>query len=219
MCIRVIATAIALLPLIPATTRADVLWDNDITPNGVNGRALSPPAFPTIRVADDFVVPVGDGWVIEDFHAAIIEDSAWSHGGRLDLFVYEDTMGIGPGDEIVHVTDAFTRMPTGDEYFGRDAYEYRIEGLSIELGPGTYWIGLRNPDGDGAGTNYWLTSDGGPDGKNSSPGYFSLDGGITWSTGGVGWHHAFEITGVPEAGGFALLSVSALLIFRRRAKH
>ncbi len=33
------------------TARAgEPLWDNGLIPNGVNGRALSPPAFPDIRV-------------------------------------------------------------------------------------------------------------------------------------------------------------------------
>jgi RHS repeat-associated protein len=56
-------------------------------------------------------------------------------------------------------------------------------------------VGIRNPNGGGSGTNYWLTSDGGPDGAGSSTGYFSLDGGNTWQSEGVGWHHAFVMTG------------------------
>ncbi len=37
--------------LFAGSASADVLWDNGIGPNGVNGRALSPPNFPDIRVA------------------------------------------------------------------------------------------------------------------------------------------------------------------------
>ncbi len=192
---------------------ADVLWDNNLTPDGFNGRALSPPAFPEIRVADDFVVPEGEEWVIEGFHAAIIEDSGWRTGDLLDLFVY-DTMGNIPGEEIVRVSGAFGRMDTGHEYFSRSAYEYSLEALDIRLDAGTYWIGLRNPDGGGAGTNYWLTSDGGVDGADSSTGYINL--GITWGAEGDGWHHAFQITGVPEPSGLALLGIGAAALIRRR---
>jgi len=85
-------------------------------------------------------------------------------------------------------------MATGDEYFGRANFDYWIEGpLQITLGPGTYWLTLRNHLGGGSGSNYWMTSDGGTDGPSSSTGYFSLDAGGTWSEEGAGWHHAFEI--------------------------
>ncbi len=86
-------------------------------------------------------------------------------------------------------------MATGDTYFGRADYEYSIEHIGIELGPGTYWLGFRNLNGDGPekSTNYWMLSDGGADGFGSSTGYFSLDGGDTWEAEGDGFHHAFTI--------------------------
>jgi len=211
---RVIAILIA--AIFSSSAGADVLWDNNLTPDGFSGRALSPPNFPDIRVADDFVVPEGEEWTIGGFHAGIIEDSGWTHGGQLEIAVYEGEMGFGPGDELVRVTGAFDRVDTGHEYFSRSHYEYSLESLDIQLGPGTYWFGLRNPDGAGSGTNYWLTSDGGPDGADSSTGYFSLDGAITWQAEGEGWHHAFQITGVPEPGGLALLGIGAAALIRRR---
>lgn len=210
---RVLAVLIA--AIFSSSVGADTLWDNGLTPDGFNARAISPPAFPDIRVADDFVVPEGEEWVIEGFHAGIIEDSGWTTGELLEVSVYEDARGIGPGDEIVRVSGAFSRIETFDEYFGRAHYQYSLESLDIQLGPGTYWIGLRNPDGAGAGTNYWLTSDGGRNGLNSSTGYLSLDG-ITWQAEGAGWHHAFQITGVPEPGSLALLGVGAAAVIRRR---
>ena len=84
-------------------------------------------------------------------------------------------------------------MDTGDDYGGRDDYDYWIEGLSIDLPLGTSWIGIRNAGGGGARTNYWMTSDGGFDGPGSDTGWFSLDGGNTFNPEGAGWHHAFEV--------------------------
>ncbi len=84
-------------------------------------------------------------------------------------------------------------MDTGDVYFGRTDYVYWVEGLSIDLEPGTYWVSLRNAGGGGAGSNYWMTSDGGFDGPGTSTGWFSLDGGNTWADEGPTWDHAFEI--------------------------
>ena len=65
---------VAVLALFAGTASAAILWDNGIVPNGVNGRAISPPAFPDIRVADDFTVPAGETWWIDDAHFNVIED-------------------------------------------------------------------------------------------------------------------------------------------------
>ena len=175
----------------PPTARAgDCGWDNGIIPNGFNGRALSPPNFPDIRVVDDAVF---DGaCTIEGFCANVIEDVSWSPGDGIEFIVYADR-GAGPGQVLHSVSTPFSRMATGDVYFGRAGYDYRIEGLDIALSPGTYWLGFRNPDGRGAGTNYWMTSDGGPDGIESDTGWFSMDRGVTWAPAGAGWHHAFVV--------------------------
>ena len=140
-------------------------------------------------MADDFEA-LGAGCFIDNIRANIIEDAGWTHDGRIEVTVYGDT-GNGPGPIVESVTTDFTRIDTGDVYFGRRDYEYWVEGLEIDLEPGTFWIGLRNPGGGGAGTNYWLTSDGGLDGPGSDTGWFSLDAGRTWSPEGDGWHRAF----------------------------
>jgi hypothetical protein len=110
----------------------------------------------------------------------------------IEVFVYADT-GSGPGALLDSVTTEYTKMATGDIYFGRPDFDYWVEGVSIDLPTGTSWVGLRNPGGGGAGTNYWMTSDGGFDGAGSSTGYFSLDGGNTFAPEGATWHHAFEL--------------------------
>jgi hypothetical protein len=178
----------------PEFTCPDVVgcaWDNGIVPNGVNGRAISPPSFPDIRVVDD-VVAESPGCTILSFHANVIEDGGWSDDGMIQVLVYEDT-GNGPGGLMASVDLEYTKMATGDNYFGRDDYDYWVEGVGIDLPVGTSWVGIRNPGGAGAGTNYWMTSDGGFDGSGSDTGWFSLDGGNTFSAEGDTWHHAFEI--------------------------
>jgi hypothetical protein len=189
-------------PLDGPVASGDLLWDNELTPSGVMARAISPPAFPNIRVADDFVVPP-EGWTIRSTHLNVIEDTGWTHGGLLTVFVYEDT-GNGPGRAIHTETGPFVRMATGDVYFGRPGFDYWYEGLEIEIAEGSYWIGFQNPAGGGAGTNYWQISDAGPDGINSSTGWFSLNSGDTWTPEGDTWHHAFEIRGEQGIGSIAL---------------
>ena len=172
------------------------LWDNELIPDEVSARAISPPAVPDIRVVDDLVIPDGEEWIIQDFHTNIIEDDAWIDGGVAEIYIYADT-GNGPGTEIFNSGPvAFTKMKTGLKFFGRLDYEYWIEDLDIPLGPGRYWIGLRFPNGGGVGTNYWMTSTGQPDGPDTS-GWLSLDGGATWILeGDPECDHAFTITGI-----------------------
>ncbi len=192
---------------------AAVLWDNGIVPSGVNGRAISPPAFPDIRLAED--VTFGSAVRVSDFHANVIEDGGWTDGGDITLTIYEDSSN-GPGGVAASVTGEFTKLDTGSYYHGRDDFNYWIEGLDIALGAGTYWFGMRNDNGGGAGTNYWMTSDGGPDGPGSSTGFFSLDGGDTWNDEGDRWHHAFVVTGIPEPSTCLLLGIGGLVLLRRR---
>jgi hypothetical protein len=207
-----ILTLVVALGLV-ASANAGVLWDNNIVPNGVNGRAISPPSFPNIRVVDDFTVPAGERWDIRDLHMNIIEDTTFQSGTTSELYIYADNNG--PTGAPIHSSSTnFTKMATGDTYFGRPDYEYWLEEIRVDLGAGKYWIGTRNPNGGGSGTNYWMTSDGGPDGMGTSDGYFSLDGGNVWQTEGTGWQHAFVIT--PEPTSALLLGLGALALIRRR---
>ena len=80
----------------------------------------------------------------------MIEDDGWTDDGNITFTVYADT-GNGPGGVVATHTGEFTKMDTGDVYFGRDDFDYWIEGIDIALGAGTYWMGIRNDGGGGAG--------------------------------------------------------------------
>ncbi len=85
--------SLVLLAALASSTNAmagGVLWDNDIVPDEVNARAISPPVFPNFRVVDDFVIPAGEQWFIRDFHTNIIEDPDWSDGGVAEIYIYDD---------------------------------------------------------------------------------------------------------------------------------
>ena len=212
---RPLLVALTALALTSAANANEIKWDNNIIANGFAGRALSPPVFPAIRVADDFEVATG-GTVLKDAHFGIIEDNGWLPGDVLEVTIYAQT-NQGPGAAIARRTGAFDRMSTGRVLFGRREYHYWMDfDEGIALDSGKYWIGVRNPNAAGAGTNYWLTSDGGPDGMDSKTGWFSLNAGESWQDQGVNWQHAFELT--PAPGALALFGMASLLAGRRRRR-
>ena len=176
----------------------ELLWDNHMRGDGTGGKAVSPPGFPDIRVMDDLIIDSDDAWLITGFHAGTIEDDGWTHGDVTEVYVRAhdpdtDLPVWREGNELFNVVLPHRRMATGDQYFGRDAYNYWFEGLSIPLEPGIYWIGFRHPEAGGAGTAYWLEGPGGPDGIESRDYAFSLDRGATWIP--EGHHVSFEIHG------------------------
>ncbi|MEW5883557.1 MAG: hypothetical protein AB1725_04955, partial [Armatimonadota bacterium] len=61
------------------SAQARVLWDNNVVPIGSGTRAISPPGFPNIRVADDIRVS-GPGWLVDTVRIFVIEDAAWRSG-------------------------------------------------------------------------------------------------------------------------------------------
>ncbi len=198
-------------------------WDNNIKPNGSGARAISPPGFPNIRVVDDFVLPVSERyWLIQGIYYSATEDAAWewADGDGIEVTIYADKFREGPGKLITTRTPGGSKVATGQTYFGRAEYVYLadFERNAVMLRSGTYWIGVRHPTAGGSGTNYWMTSDGGRDGKDSSTGYVSFDAGQTWQPEGRIWHHAFVLQGAPEPTTLALLAVGGLAALHPRRR-
>ena len=195
--VALVVASVVTVAVVNDVSAADLLWDNDIECNGFNGRAISPPTFPDIRVADDFTIEDGDRWIVQGLRVHVLEDGGWTRGDVLTVYVYEDADGA-PGPEIDCRTGAFewTLVPPRCKTFGRDTYKYWIEFEDVPLEAGRYWVGVRNPNGGGQGTNYWLTSHGGPDGAGTETAWFSLDAGGSWIAAGAGWQHAFQIRGI-----------------------
>ncbi|MGI9013890.1 MAG: hypothetical protein ACR2GY_06520 [Phycisphaerales bacterium] len=208
--LKQIVTSIAALAIAGTVVAGTPFWDNDINANSFSGRALSPPVFPNIRVVDNFSSDVDTN--IGRMDAAIIEDAAWVSSGEMEVYVYNNNNGV-PSTLFTSGTGPVTRTFTGEQRFGRDLYIYSVTGLNISVPAGSYWIGLRDPNGSGSGTNYWMTSSGGGD---TTTGFSSTDGGTTWVPEGDNWHHAFELYKIPAPGALALLGLGGLVARRRR---
>lgn len=204
----------------------DLLWDNDIMPRRQAFTAISPPRFPDVRVVDDIVVRE-PGWLITGYAYNAVEDDAWVHSGRSEVYIYALRDGE-PGKLLLSAIGPDTRTPTGNSYFGRLHYIYRVSGLQIRLDPGTYLIGARDPFATGEGSNYLGSSFGGPDGGcppefpdgSCYVGWFSLDAGVTWRRDGRDrGHYGFEVHGtvVPEPASLAIV-VGALGVLAGRKR-
>jgi len=189
--------------------RAELVWDNNLDPDGVAAVPLTAPAG---GVADDlhFLAPVA----LTAFRLAVIEDSGFSAGSRFEFTIYADLEGV-PGERIRWDVVPYAREATGSSFFGRPVFVYTVPLGGVDLQPGRYWIGGRNADASGTGMNYWLTSDGGPDGAGSFPSARYLGG--AWMP--TGYQQAFELHGriVPEprVGLFLLLALARSLARRR----
>lgn len=219
---RTLGCLLAALSCMGVPARADLLWDNNLETDGVSGRPVSPPAFPNYRNVDDIVVPEGQEWHITGFNYQLLEDNDWLHGGWTEVYVWGDVGRRPGGERLFSQVVEHTRVATGNMYFGRFAYKFYAPGLSINLEPGRYWIGLRNPQASGSGTAYWLTSDGGPDGMGTESSWISLDAGQTWVPVGGGEQNAFEVHGavVPEPVSLVSLgSLLAALTLRQRGRR
>lgn len=195
----------ALASPVPAGGNADqqdMLWDNQVVTNGQMGRAVSPPSFPNIRVVDDILVTAGTRWHLDKLTADLIEDSNWTHGGRLTVYVWRSANNrpVDGKENIIAIAEqSLERIATGNSYFGRADYRHSASGLDIVLPSGQYWVGMRHPFGGGSGTAYWMTTTvTGTDGEGTSTGFFSLDAGATFQPEGSGWQHAFEVRGHEE---------------------
>jgi len=161
-----------------ATTFAQdqLLWDN-ATITTSNGHAHSPPAFPAIRHADDFVV-ADEAWIVTRFITDNIHDTLWIPSGVCEVFEWRDDGDYPRRDQIDQVW-VLPYVATGSSYFGRAEYRWtmRINGL---FETGTRWLGYRDPLAQGSGTSYWLevlNRDSGPDGLTRPGWYNSVSGG------------------------------------------
>lgn len=193
----------ATVTIAPApTASADTLWDNDIEPNGIDGRATSPPQFPLHRATDDFIVPddAPFGWVLQGLTVASAEMPEWMYGEAMEVYVYADDPATSCPDAtgpVATVVGPYERREVQVTFLFVE-YEYEIALPNLRLAPGTYHIGYRIPGGAGGRSTFWLTSSGGQGTERLS--CWSADAGATWQSGPEAyWHLAFVLEGAVAA--------------------
>jgi len=110
-----------------------------------------------------------DAWLVDDFtvygdvtiqyvHWMITMTAEFGFTGTADLYILADDGGV-PGTPVYELFDLpATAVPTGYQPWSTPEWVCSIEGLSLPLTPGLYWLGVR-PVGSGRQANaYWLTT-------------------------------------------------------------
>jgi hypothetical protein len=137
--------------------RADeVLWYNgDFDNNNALSNELNT-FLNDARVYDDFDV-TGGTWTI---------DRIWSNNlmnftgvTQADWSIRSGVSAGNGGTIIASGTSAATQTATGRSGFGAAEYTIEVDGLSIALAPGTYWLQV-TPIGSGAGRAFNSTTSG-----------------------------------------------------------
>jgi hypothetical protein len=131
---------ISILALISLAS-ADVLWDQStFDPWGAgffNSESGEPPFGITMHAVNDVTVD-GGGWVINTittYYSGL--DFAWGYG------IFEGYLHVYPISDVYPVEDPTldTVVPmTGT--WGGDHWIVKAEGLSLNLTPGSYWVGI-----------------------------------------------------------------------------
>lgn len=190
------------------------LFDNG-APDGINGYSNGTEGIFGLRrtLLDDFTVPAGQVFEINDFHWRSIWGSGLTGlGTTAELQFRADDSGTPGGILTTANVNSYSEVGTGNVYFSRDEVSQWITFDEITLGPGTYWFEMTVV---GPENNFWLTTGSGvgncwvnyEDFNGLEPGFnqFGVDSDLN-----------FILTGAPTPGALALLGLAGLAKRRRR---
>ena len=125
----------------PQNTRA-IFWDQYDT-DGSNGLSHADEgAFGFQRaLLDDFEVPAGEEWELNDFHSLNLWNTMQpGSGSDFHLEFWSDSSGV-PGSNIATATTvSYAETGTGRSWFSRPEFEIEYVYEPITLSEGTYWI-------------------------------------------------------------------------------
>ena len=179
---RAIATlaATAGLSLFPAVASAEVLYDQTTNSAPPVADSAQPNFSPSNyfsdsnydRTADDFVVPFGEIWAIDEIDVAGALSSS-PVDSEVNAYIYSDGSGI-PGSPI------FTQL--GIAATNGPNYHVPLTGAP-RLGPGTYWVTVQKVVNGGP---FWSWGTEGV-GKGTAAQWFSANGGIA-ACPALAWH-------------------------------
>jgi hypothetical protein len=136
--------------------------------------------------------------ILTDFHWYTVDDANFGFNGTDDVLItLPDGSGGAPGTVVVDQRDIKnTREDTGVDLFSRNVYLYTIDGTSIELDAGNYYVGMRAVADTFSVRSFILTSPlTGSDSWFRSEYYGYPDWNQTSNIYGEAKNHAFCLTG------------------------
>ncbi len=224
--------AIALWASLGEARAGSTLWYNgDFDGNS----ALFNEVIPSVAqgsVYDDFIVPMGQTWTIQ----SVFSNDQMNFAPTSLSAYWEIRSGVSPGNGgmlLASGTGSATQTATGNPFAapGQPEYTVTVSGLSVTLGPGTYWLTVDPVGGTIDDTSYISTTSGlnaigmppGNDGNSYVAGsyYIGNYGGYDFEPAGDyvtnlnGGQPDFSmgVVGVPEPSTLVLGLIGTLTVF------
>ena len=227
-----------------AATAAGTLWYNgnldgrDSQANEINNTLI-----PDARVYDNFLIPSGTRWVITD----VFSNDAITAQAAVTQAHWEIRSGVvaGNGGTLLASGDSpATQTPTGRSLDGIPEYTITVNGLGINLGPGSYFLDVAPdiPASDPFDQSYIATTSGAgaigmPPGNDGNSFFTSTTLGNTFTSSASGsvlgpgtWDFSMGVDGtsiattVPEPASLTICLSAGLVLalhaqYRRRARR
>lgn len=201
-----------------ASASAAPIWYNGDF-DGVNGQNVG--AFNAFdsRVYDDFNIS-GQPMIIDSVFMNVL-----SAIPRTDIltFAWEIRSGVSAGSGGTLVASGLsnaTVTTTGRTGFGRPEYNVLATGLSVNLAPGTYWLGGK-VGGNGTSNDMFVSTTVGANGigtplNNVNSFWDSTSFGASWQALANDYSMGVNGAPVPEPASMVALGLGALALVRRR---
>lgn len=212
----------------PPAQAAPILWYNGNFNffSGLANERLT--AVSDAQVFENFVVPAGETWVVQ----GLFSNNLMNFTGVTQA-AWEIRSGVSSGNGgtlLASGISAATQTTTGNSFFGLTEYTIEVDGLSVVLGPGTYWMNIR-PIGFGSGRSFMSTTSGTgaigtPPGNDGNSFFTSSFFGYNFAPTSVLFGTSTDFSGgirgqvIPEPATLAMFGLMAAGVFgvRRRMK-
>ena len=111
----------------------------------------------SVQLADDFVVPSGETWSIEEVISVwVTENADPEHPPSISVFIYGDNSSR-PGSQLFNVESSVAPVVLNPEEGDVSEFEVPVSGVPA-LGPGRYWLSLQ-VHGSKATNGEWFWGD------------------------------------------------------------
>jgi hypothetical protein len=152
-----LSTALAALAFVPASADAETLYNQICCGNeGTLSQSFAAESKYSVQLADDFVIPSGETWSIEEVISVWTTNNADpEHPPSISVLIYGDN-STRPGSQLFNVeSNVAPKLLNPEE---GDVSEFEVPVSVPTLGPGRYWLSLQ-AHGSKATNGEWFWGD------------------------------------------------------------